>query len=316
MPMSGVRSQLLPLQGELSTRSLAPAASTAGCCASMASAGSFEPLGRYGVGGLPTVTLASVDAPLASAGTARAAAEASNATKITERRIIVDPPLVKTRANPRSSVGGKAQACISPANGKGQHSSQPSGRRQLSSWLPGPRWRPDDCTRYRTPPPRRLPGRGVPGASAQGYPCITPTCSRTVNERIGGHEPAVTAPRHLAPRRGCPCWLRLGHCGGVDAELVRRAVGVVAGAVGTVRPGHPPGSQAALAARPPLDDWCAVRAGGRCRRPYTWAQGGPSGKGSQDPPRRAAIEAGAGESLGQQNTGTEPPGMPQSAWHR
>jgi hypothetical protein len=62
----------------------------------MASAGSLEPLGRYGVGGLPTVTLASVDAPLAKAGTARAAAAASSATKITERRIIVDPPLIKT----------------------------------------------------------------------------------------------------------------------------------------------------------------------------------------------------------------------------
>src|SRR6266550_3418348 len=80
MPMSGVRSQLLPWHGALSTRSLAPAASTAGWFASMASAGSLEPLGKYGVGGLPTVTLASVDAtvtlapvdaPLASAGTAR-----------------------------------------------------------------------------------------------------------------------------------------------------------------------------------------------------------------------------------------------------
>src|SRR5215813_4805026 len=106
MPMSGVRSQLLPLHGELSTRSLEPAASTAGLLASMASAGSLEPLGRYGVGGLPTVTLASVDAPLASAGTARAAVEASNATKMAERRIIVDPLLVKTWTKPgrRSAV--------------------------------------------------------------------------------------------------------------------------------------------------------------------------------------------------------------------
>src|SRR5215467_1110317 len=109
MPMSGVRSQLLPLHGALSTRSLAPAASTAGWFASMASAGSLEPLGKYGVAGLPTVTLASVDvtgalapadAPLASAGTARAAVEANNATKIAERRIIVDPPLVQTWAKP------------------------------------------------------------------------------------------------------------------------------------------------------------------------------------------------------------------------
>src|SRR5215471_797976 len=98
MPMSGVRSQLLPLHGALSTRSLAPAASTAGWLASMASAGSLEPSGRYGVAGLPTVTLASVDAPLANAGTASAAAKASNATKMAERRIIIDPPVVETWA--------------------------------------------------------------------------------------------------------------------------------------------------------------------------------------------------------------------------
>src|SRR5947209_1605461 len=111
MPMSGVRSQLLPLHGALSTRSLAPAASTAGWLASMASAGSFWPSGRYGVAGLPTVTLASVAlAPVgaapASAGTERAAVEASNATKMAERRIIIDPPLVKTWAEPsrRSAV--------------------------------------------------------------------------------------------------------------------------------------------------------------------------------------------------------------------
>src|SRR5258708_1984787 len=105
MPMSGVRLQLLPLHGELSTRSLAPAASTAGWFASIASAGSLEPLGRYGVAGLPTVTLASVgtvitlapvDAPLASAGTARATAEASNATRIVKRRTILCPPLLET----------------------------------------------------------------------------------------------------------------------------------------------------------------------------------------------------------------------------
>src|SRR5215470_11190245 len=113
MPMSGVRSQLLPLHGALSTRSLAPAASTAGWFASIASAGSLEPLGRYGVAGLPTVTLASVDAgftlapadaPLASAGTASAAVKANNATKIAERRIIVDPPSCRPG---RSQVIGK-----------------------------------------------------------------------------------------------------------------------------------------------------------------------------------------------------------------
>src|SRR5215468_383920 len=101
MPMSGVRSQLLPLHGALSTRSLAPAASTAGWFASMASAGSLEPLGKYGGAGLPTGTLASVDvtgalgpadAPLASAGTARAAVKANHAPNIPEPAIIVDPP--------------------------------------------------------------------------------------------------------------------------------------------------------------------------------------------------------------------------------
>src|SRR4029450_11437870 len=55
----------------------------------MASAGSLEPLGRYGVAGLPTVTLLSAENALASAGTARTAATASNATKMAERRIIV-----------------------------------------------------------------------------------------------------------------------------------------------------------------------------------------------------------------------------------
>src|SRR6266540_1364353 len=99
MPMSGVRSQLLPLHGELSTRSLAPAASTAGWFASMASAGSLEPLGRYGVAGLPTVTLLSVDAAVASVGTARAAVKASNATRMTERRTIVS-------SSPRGDLGG------------------------------------------------------------------------------------------------------------------------------------------------------------------------------------------------------------------
>src|SRR6266566_6087915 len=75
MPMSGVRSQLLPLHGELSTKSLAPAASTAGWFASMASPGSFEPLGKYGVLGLPTVTLLSADTALAGTETTRAASK-------------------------------------------------------------------------------------------------------------------------------------------------------------------------------------------------------------------------------------------------
>src|SRR6266511_3907622 len=88
MPMSGVRSQLLPLHGALSTRSLAPAASTAGLFASMASPGSFEPLGRYGVLGLPTVTLLSADTALAGVETTRTATS-HNATGMPKRRDII-----------------------------------------------------------------------------------------------------------------------------------------------------------------------------------------------------------------------------------
>src|SRR5216683_4848381 len=117
MPMSGVRPQLLPLHGELSTRSLAPAASTAGWFASMASAGSLEPLGRYGVAGLPTVTLLSADTAPASAGTARAAVMASTATRTAERRTIVG-------SSPRGDLGGS----ILFASGNAQRSSQPHGR--------------------------------------------------------------------------------------------------------------------------------------------------------------------------------------------
>src|SRR6266487_2813941 len=89
MPISGVRLQSLPLHGALSTRSLAPAANTAGWLASMASAGSLEPLGRYGVAGLPTVTLLSAETAPASFGTAKAAVRDTNPTRMTTRRTIV-----------------------------------------------------------------------------------------------------------------------------------------------------------------------------------------------------------------------------------
>src|SRR5919199_633190 len=89
MPMSGVRSQLLPLQGELSTRSLAPAASTAGWLASMASAGSLTPLGRYGVGGLPTETLLSADTALAGARAISVAARDSKTERTARRRTVI-----------------------------------------------------------------------------------------------------------------------------------------------------------------------------------------------------------------------------------
>src|SRR6266480_1860500 len=85
MPMSGVRSQLLPLHGELSARSFAPAANTAGLLASIASAGSLEPLGRYGVAGLPTVTLLSADTALAGVGSDKAAVRDTNPTRMTVR---------------------------------------------------------------------------------------------------------------------------------------------------------------------------------------------------------------------------------------
>src|SRR5258708_8865074 len=109
MSMSGVRLQLLPWHGALSTRSLAPAASTAGLFASIASAGSLEPLGSYGLGGLPTVTLDSVgavitlvpvDAPLPSAGTPTAAAGASHPPKTAAPRNIDTPPLLPTCTTP------------------------------------------------------------------------------------------------------------------------------------------------------------------------------------------------------------------------
>src|SRR4029453_7321647 len=90
MPMSGVRLQSLPLHGALSTRSLPPAASTAGWLASIAIAGSLEPLGRYGVGGLPTVTLLSADTAPAIVGTTRTAIVNRNATRMLVRRAMID----------------------------------------------------------------------------------------------------------------------------------------------------------------------------------------------------------------------------------
>src|SRR6266702_6094823 len=113
MPMSGVRSQELPLHGELSTRSLAPAASTAGWLASMASAGSLTPLGRYAVWGLPTEPLLSADTALASVGRVRAAVRDNSATRMPTRRAIVGlPPLVGTSGSIPFATG-KAQSFFS-----------------------------------------------------------------------------------------------------------------------------------------------------------------------------------------------------------
>src|SRR6478735_381899 len=90
IPMSGVRSQLLPWHGELSTRSLEPAASTAGWLASMAKAGSLELLGRYGDDGLPTDTFVSaVKAPADVGGNRSATTEAIGISN-PMRRVIVD----------------------------------------------------------------------------------------------------------------------------------------------------------------------------------------------------------------------------------
>src|SRR5215216_2651043 len=85
MLMSGVRSQLLPSQGALSTRSLAPAASTVGWLASIAKAGSLTALGRYGVVGPATDTLASGVWARASVGTTRAAVTAISSTSTLRR---------------------------------------------------------------------------------------------------------------------------------------------------------------------------------------------------------------------------------------
>src|SRR5690242_825340 len=90
IPMSGVRSQLLPWHGALSTRSLDPAANTAGWLASMANAGSLEALGRYGVSGLPTDTFVSAVSANADVGDARSATSESNGTRNPMRRVIVD----------------------------------------------------------------------------------------------------------------------------------------------------------------------------------------------------------------------------------
>src|SRR6478672_4112606 len=86
MPTSGVRSQLLPLQGALSTRSLPPAASTLGWLASIATAGSLTALGRYGVGGPATDTFASDVCATASVGKNKTATPISRISK-TPRRL-------------------------------------------------------------------------------------------------------------------------------------------------------------------------------------------------------------------------------------
>src|SRR5689334_9954486 len=108
MPIPGVRSQLLPLHGELSTRSLAPATKTLGWVASIANAGSFWLLGRYGVIGLPTETLLSGDNAPAVVGGATTAASHTNETTTTTRRVLIDsssrkplpPPYSDRRSRP------------------------------------------------------------------------------------------------------------------------------------------------------------------------------------------------------------------------
>src|SRR6266536_539751 len=141
MPMSGVRSQLLPLHGELSTRSLAPAASTAGWFASMASPGSFEPLGRYGVLGLPTVTLLSADTALAGVETARAASS-ENATGMPKRRAVIgflprgDRPkhTVREQDEPRD-FGVNAAATGTPSSADASDRSGRTSAGILIVWL-------------------------------------------------------------------------------------------------------------------------------------------------------------------------------------
>src|SRR5689334_9961349 len=98
--MPGVRSHSLPLHGELSTRSLAPAANTVAWFASMASAGSFAPLGKYGVAGLPTVTLLSPDAAVAGVMPARIVSSA-HATGRPKRGAVI-----------RFLLRGPGRACV------------------------------------------------------------------------------------------------------------------------------------------------------------------------------------------------------------
>ena len=121
MPMSGVRSQLLPRHGALSTRSFAPAAKTSGWFASIANAGSFDAFGRYGVTGLPTVTLLSADTAPAEVGGTTTAVSDTNETRTAQRRVIVDPfprtspeatVLPCASARPRPWFGAVRQACL------------------------------------------------------------------------------------------------------------------------------------------------------------------------------------------------------------
>jgi hypothetical protein len=133
MPMSGVRSQLLPLQGALSTRSLAPAARTSGWLASMAKAGSFEPLGRYGVSGLPTVTLLSADTAAAVVGKVTTAASDTKGMRTAMRRVIVDSlsrkpddATVLPDARCRSAEGAPIRDPLTSSRIQGSHTRWPS----------------------------------------------------------------------------------------------------------------------------------------------------------------------------------------------
>jgi hypothetical protein len=74
-----------------------------GWFASIASAGSFEALCKYGVVGPPTETLLSADTALLDVGNATAAVSDTNGMRRAPRRVIADsfPSLVAASLTPR-----------------------------------------------------------------------------------------------------------------------------------------------------------------------------------------------------------------------
>src|SRR6187551_1208009 len=109
IPISGVRSQLLPEHGALSTKSLAPAANTVVVLASIARAGSLTAFGRYGVVGPATETLASAVWARASGGKTKTAVTATSSTSKTRRGPGITAPSLSGRRK-RSITRGRGES--------------------------------------------------------------------------------------------------------------------------------------------------------------------------------------------------------------
>jgi hypothetical protein len=100
------------LQASMSMLSLAPAASTVGWLASIATAGSFCLLAENGAAGLPTVT--SVSGLNASAVPAGAATNAATATRSRTRKgFLMPPPLGAEARTPCVATQGLASVASS-----------------------------------------------------------------------------------------------------------------------------------------------------------------------------------------------------------